>query len=197
MGANFHAIADWTLKASGQAFLRDRGYSALHVVAFAFGSARPLHRTRRAYREAAGDFGPADQIALYRVHARTTDARETSEILAMLRLSRHSIDSFLSHYQELVAALEDSTPQARREVVEALDRVWDNHYALSKDDGAAFYLGVAAGAAGAPATALRFFETFKARLGTNAALEHNLKVALGELGRSDVATAAAVGGQSG
>lgn len=122
---NYDAMAKYCECSGGRAFLPARRPLALAVCAFAWdrdgGSFAGL---QRAYRDSVGTFGP-DDLHFVLEGLPGAGGLSLAQILAMIRLSRHSAPVLLRLADALLPLLEGITDVERDELRNAILETWD------------------------------------------------------------------------
>lgn len=134
LSVNYHAFIRMCERAGGLALVPDHDHSSIDVIGLLMmPDAAEYAEIRQAYRRHVQDFGP-DGFYVVSRHARAHIAQmSVEEMLAYLRLSRHDshlLVRYLSRLTELAAEFGDST---RRDVTDALEKVWDGYFPLGED----------------------------------------------------------------
>lgn len=140
---NFDALAKYFRARGGDALLPEKHVTNLNVCAFLDRPAgEDFPGTRRAYRRAAGEFGPDDLFALMSWLNAGLDDVPLPQAMALLRLTRWDPHAFTRLFPAIARQARGAMAE-RDDLRHAVLSTWANHYPLSRDENVlAFYCGV-------------------------------------------------------
>jgi tetratricopeptide (TPR) repeat protein len=114
--------------------------------------------TRLAYRRYIGEFSPDDFTTVASGWSRHVAEMTCREIIAFIRFTHFDAHQFAKTLDRLAALAPEMRPDERREVSEAVERVWDMYYSLGEEPDLAFRLGSLLYSLGEYARAIVFFQ---------------------------------------
>lgn len=142
MMVDYQIIGEYCRQFGGRVIHPAHRHESLNVSAFLFGDAPGgFVETRQAYDEAVEKFGPDDFFTLKEGVARAYDSLSPGQLLAFLRLSGWDYKRFLECLHVFKGHLPELDETQRRELGEAVRRVWDAYLPIGEEEDLAFHIG--------------------------------------------------------
>jgi len=182
---NFHALGQYFETAGGAALMPEKHSLGLNICGLLHGrSGDQFTATRKTYSEAQEAFGADDLFALLGWLNAHMEETSVPQILAILKLSRWDPIALARLFPVLGRQLRSAIAE-RRDLREAVMRIWANHYPVHPSDNAtAFNCGVILLELRFFDDALSMFNVSQRILGASAATSYNMGLCLLGLGRS-------------
>jgi len=145
--------------------------------------------TRRAYQRHVQEFGP-DGFFTVSKHARAhIPQMSVDDILAYLRLSHHDSRLLVRYLPRLMELAADFDEHTRRDVAEALEKVWDCYFPLGEELDLANGIAAVLYAMDDYPRALAFFQTSMEIYGPDTGTLYNIGACFHGLGEDAAAAA--------
>lgn len=142
MMVDYQIIGEYCRHLGGQVLHPSRQAESLNVSAFLFGDPHDdLVETRQAYFEAIEKFGPDDFFTLKEGISRIYGSLTMDEVIAFLRLSCWDYRRFREFLPSLKAHVPDMNVLQKRQLHEAIVKVWDSYLPIGEESDLAFELG--------------------------------------------------------
>src|SRR5438105_11722257 len=142
MMVDYQIIGEYCRHLGGQALHPAHRAESLNISAFMFGDlSGGFVETRQAYAEAIEKFGPDDFFTLKEGITQVVEVLSFEQLLAFLRLSDWDYKRFWECLPALKKQLADTTDLQKRELREAIMKVWDSYLPIGEENDLAFQLG--------------------------------------------------------
>jgi tetratricopeptide (TPR) repeat protein len=142
MAVDYQIIGEYCQRLGAQVLHPAHRAENLNVSAFMFGNLPGgFTETRQAYAETIEKFGPDDFFTLKEGISQIYDGLKLDQILAFLRLSCWDFKRFLECLPSLKKQLVDSSDFQKRELHEAIVKIWDAYLPIGEENDLAFELG--------------------------------------------------------
>jgi tetratricopeptide (TPR) repeat protein len=179
MEVNFHALGTF-VKNQGGRFLAPSYLSKyLTVCAFVLGETPSgSSELALAYQEAIEQGGPNDYFMLKRGIERSYPVMPLEELVAYLRFSGWDVHLFLDCFPHLLEKTVSGAERDQKELLDGLERLWQNYYHLGEERDLPFNIGVVFFRLGQAREALAFFERSLEYYGPSPMTLYNLALCL-------------------
>jgi tetratricopeptide (TPR) repeat protein len=190
MSVNYHAFTRMCERRGGVALVPAHGHRSIDVVGLLMvPDAAGFAETRRAYQRHVQEFGP-DGFFTVSKHARAhIPQMSVDDILAYLRLSHHDSHLLARYLPRLMELAADFDEHNRRDVAEALEKVWDCYFPLGEELDLANGIAAVLYAMDDYPRALAFFQTSMEIYGPDTATLYNIGACFHRLGEDAAAAA--------
>lgn len=187
MMVDYQIIGEYCRRLGGQALHPPPPTNHLNISAFMFGDAGDFVETRHAYADAIEKFGPDAFFTLKGVVTPIYDALSLEEILAFLRLSGWDYKRLWECLPVLKKQLANVSDFEKRQLREAILKVWDSYLPIGEQIDLAFELGTLCLEMEFHADALVFLQCSVDLYGIAPGTAYNIAVCHYSLGRVDQA----------
>jgi tetratricopeptide (TPR) repeat protein len=190
MSVNYHAFTRMCERRGGIALVPDHGHRSIDVIGLLMVSeAAGFANTQYAYQRHVQEFGP-DGFFTVSKHAREhIPQMSVDDILAYLRLSHHDSHLLARYLPRLMALAADFDEPTRRDVADALEKVWAGYFPLGEEVDLANGIAAVLYAMDDYARALAFFQTSMAIYGPDTGTLYNVGACFHGLGEDKAAAA--------
>jgi tetratricopeptide (TPR) repeat protein len=142
MMVDYQIIGEYCRLLGGQVLHPAHHSESFNISAFMFGnSPTNFFETRQVYAEAIEKFGPADFFALKEGIGPVVDSFSLEQIISFLRLSCWDYKRFRDCLPALKKHLAHISDVQKRELYEAILKVWDSYLPIGEEDDLAFEMG--------------------------------------------------------
>ena len=142
MMVDYQIIGEYCRQLGARVLHPARASAHLNISAFMFGNVPyDFIETRHAYAEAIEKFGPDDFFILKEPFEQLYDALTLDQILAFLRLSCWDHKRFRESLPALKKHLPEMSDSQKRQLHEAILKVWDSYLPIGEESDLAFDLG--------------------------------------------------------
>ena len=142
MMVDYHIIGDYVQNLDGRALHPTHEHESLSISAFMFGGPPDGYvETRQAYGEAVEAFGPDDLFTLTKGVESFFEALSPAQALSFLRLSCWDYRVLWGCMHVLKEAAPSAPESLKREIYEAVGRVWDAYLPIGEEADLAFHVG--------------------------------------------------------
>lgn len=189
MTVDYQIIGEYSRLLGGQVLHpHRRSDDHLNISAFMFGDMPgDFMETRQSYSEAIEKFGPNDFFTLKEGVAGIYEFLNLDQILAFLRLSCWDYKRFFECLPALKKHLPDMTDNHKRQLHEALVKVWDSYLPIGEESDLAFELGTLMLEIGFHAEAIEFLHRSVELQGIAPGTAYNMGVCYYSQGQLDQA----------
>jgi tetratricopeptide (TPR) repeat protein len=190
MSVNYHAFTRMCERRGGIALVPDHGHRSIDVIGLLMvAEAAGFTGTQYAYQRHVQEFGP-DGFFTVSKHAREhIPQMSVDDILAYLRLSHHDSHLLARYLPRLMALAADFDEPTRRDVADALEKVWAGYFPLGEEVDLANGIAAVLYAMDDYARALAFFQTSMEIYGPDTGTLYNIGACFHGLGEDAAAAA--------
>jgi tetratricopeptide (TPR) repeat protein len=182
MAVNLHAIQRYFQGLGGEA-LHTSGWNTTLVVSAFLARDPPLDHpeTRAAFLEDVARLSPYHYYLLASGIRKERDAPSLERILAVLRLSHWDPQLILWFAPAMREQVKLAPRQIKREVEQAMERVWDHYYSMGEKEDLAFEIATILQKMNRPGEALRYYQRSRLLSGEHQATAFNMALCHHEL----------------
>ena len=190
MSVNYHAFTRMCERRGGIALVPDHGHRSIDVIGLLMvPEAAGFTETQYAYQRHVQEFGP-DGFFTVSKHAREhIPQMSVDDILAYLRLSHHDSHLLARYLPRLMNLAADFDEPTRRDVADALEKVWAGYFPLGEEVDLANGIAAVLYAMDDYARALAFFQTSMQIYGPDTGTLYNIGACFHGLGEDAAAAA--------
>ncbi|MEM6456360.1 MAG: tetratricopeptide repeat protein [Acidobacteriota bacterium] len=190
MTLNLHALGAVTTRQGGEALMPTAYAASLSSATLLWGFDRVEPReVRLAFRETFGVFSPDDFFAIGRMLQTSIESMRVEDIVAYVRYGHWDADVLHHALARLTALVQEDGVSSYVEdtLLEAIERVWANHYHLGEQNNLPHHIGRLLEAMGHHAEALRYHRASRQRYQDHPAILLRIAVCQQALGDLDAA----------
>jgi|SRR5581483_4339248 len=177
MNVDFRIIGKYVRQLGGQTLYSAHPPKTLTVSAFLLGDLPNDHReTKFAFERAVEEFGPDDLFIIRTGIERIYDSLTLDQIMAFLRLIFWDHKKFMECLPTLKQRLEGSSGGQKKELRDAILRIWDAYMPIGEEEDIAFHLGTVLVEIDYYSEALEFFQHSVELFGMEPGTAYNIAV---------------------
>ena len=185
MMVDYQIVGEHCRHLGGRVIHPSHRHESLNVSAFLFGDPRDdFAETRQAYAEAVEKFGPDDFFTLKEGLARVYDSLSPGQLLAFLRLSGWDYKRFFECLHLFKSRLPELDESEKRELQEAVRKVWDAYLPIGEEEDLAFHVGTLLLEMESHGEALEFLQHSVELYGEEPGTVYNMAVCFDGLGQT-------------
>jgi len=144
--------------------------------------------TKMTYKDIIEGVGPDDFYLIKKAVIPASESFDTKQLLAFIRYTVWDSKTFLDCYNIFLERIDTEENFPIEELVEVVNKVWENYFPIGEQDDLAYYIGALLSALGYYDDALHFFKVSYEFYGASAEIYYKIALCYFNMRQLDKAT---------